>query len=354
MKIPFSDEELVAVGSYPASGTVTLKDKFKTPISSVENYKRYYRHEEPCWIANSDYRIFTPSIIPDNVARGYVREQDPTGEKGGKDMFGTIWEYIPQAGGSMVRPGTEVLADANDWRSVIPFPDVDSWDWKGCAERNTQYLGNLDEPIWMVQMSGFFERLISFMGFEEAILALVDEDQTDAVKELFSALCEVYIKILDNMTRYMRVDGYMLHDDWGSQMAPFFSRKVLREMIAPYIKRMTDHCHAKGIIFELHSCGHIDSIADEICDMGVDMWAPQTMNDLDELYRKYGDKISFGYVGPDLPADASETEQIEAAKALVARFCEPNKYIYANSAGCYRAFRKALYQESRKMFCQMD
>jgi hypothetical protein len=35
-------------------------------------------------------------------------------EGGGKDIFGLEWEYIPSAGGSMVRPGKPYLEDANE------------------------------------------------------------------------------------------------------------------------------------------------------------------------------------------------------------------------------------------------
>ena len=41
---------------------------------------------------------------------------------GGPDMFGIEWEYVPVAGGSMVRPGTPLLEDANDWNQILKLP----------------------------------------------------------------------------------------------------------------------------------------------------------------------------------------------------------------------------------------
>jgi hypothetical protein len=52
-------------------------------------------------------------------------------EAGGKDFFGIEWEYIPQVGGSMVRPGKgALLEDVNDWEKVIKFPNLDDYDWE--------------------------------------------------------------------------------------------------------------------------------------------------------------------------------------------------------------------------------
>jgi hypothetical protein len=52
------------------------------------------------------------------------------------------------AQGSTVCPGTPLVDDANDWKVLIPFLDVDSWDWEGFAQQNKEYL-DVDVPIQM-------------------------------------------------------------------------------------------------------------------------------------------------------------------------------------------------------------
>jgi len=52
------------------------------------------------------------------------------------------------------------------------------------ANNGTFLNGETFVLAWLI--NGFwFERLISFMGFEGAAEALIDEDQTDAVKAIF-------------------------------------------------------------------------------------------------------------------------------------------------------------------------
>lgn len=353
---PFSMDELTVVREYPTAGPDRMTAQFNTPITARENLRRFCRGEKPCWMPDGETVNFTPDIVPDNIARAFVQEAKPMTEKGGPDMFGTIWVYEPEAGGSMVIPGHPRLEDANDWREVIPMPDVDSWDWEGCVARNQEYLCT-DAPIFTTQFSGLFERLISFMDFEGAALALIDEDQQDAVKELFEALTEVYIRILDKFIDYFHIDGYTFHDDWGAQRAPFFSRDTWQEMIAPYVKKLVDHCHARGVIFELHSCGCTESMIDLISSIGIDMWRPQPMNDIDKMYREYGDKIHLGFRVPLVPSPGSpgamptEEELVEAARATMERFNLPGRYAFT---GPYNplAFRKTLYELSRKAYSE--
>lgn len=349
-KIPFSKEELKVVGSFPAAKHPGGKIKLNTPITAKENYRALLHHEPLCWLPDNDYILFNPSIIPDNVARAFVREQNPPEQKGGADMFGIDWVYVPTVDGSMVRPGNPVLTDVNNWKEVIRFPETDAWDWAGSALRNRAYLGSGDDPVWLVQLSGLFERLISFMDFEGAAMAMIDEDQEEALHQLFSALCDLYIKIIDKAAEHFHITGYTFHDDWGSQMAPFFSKRTFRAMIAPYIRILVDHCHKKGILFELHSCGHSESMADAICENGIDMWRPQPMNDIDKLYHDWGDKITFGINPPVFPPHASDEDQVAAAQALVRRFSEPGKYVYTASAADTPVYRAALYEASRKAY----
>ena len=59
------------------------------------------------------------------------------------------------------------------WEDYITFPDLDKIDWQDIKARNEKYL-DPDYPISTTQFSGLFERLISWIDFEDAALALID------------------------------------------------------------------------------------------------------------------------------------------------------------------------------------
>lgn len=317
--IPFSEDELKIieyVNGWP---------KLNTPITPKENLLRCARRENPLWIPlRTDEVNFCPRIIPDNVARAFVLEQNKyEGPVGGKDMFGIDWMYIDTVGGSMVKPGQPALEDISDWKEVIQFPDINSWDWEGSAKENEEFLKD-DRLIVAWFFSGLFERLISWMDFENAAIALIDEDMQEDCHALFQALVDLYKDILTNMKKYYNIDAVFFHDDWGSQRAPFFSVDICREMIAPYLKQLVDHCHEIGILFDLHSCGMIEPLVPVMIECGCDKWGGQPLNDKTRLIAEYGDKIMIGATDtiPGAPGQASRTG--DELKEAVNDFFERN------------------------------
>ena len=356
MSIPkFDEKELAVVGEVPENPMMPSIKLFDTPVTSKVAVAGAYERN-PYWqiLGMVDQRIFTPRILPDNVARAFVFESqlfDPnTG--GGPDMFGIEWEYIAQVGGSMVRPGKPFIDDANEIKDKIVWPDIDKWDWEGSAkENNDTYLANDQFNIAWFQ-TGFYERLISFMDFEGAIMALIDEDQQDAVHAFFDQLTDLYIRIFDKyITHYPAIDGFYIHDDWGSQKETFFSPATAEEMIVPYMKRVTDFLHSKGKYCELHSCGQLMKQVPNMIKAGWDAWGGQAMNDTQKIYELYGDQILVGVI-PDLfdPETTPEEKQREMAREYADKFCRADKPSCFNHYGMQNmtpAYREELYKQSR-------
>ncbi len=358
MAIPeFNPEELKVIEEIPETPRMPSYKVYNYPVTAREGVIAAFKRE-PVWqVVDPDIKIFTPRIIPDNVARSFVYEEKPfdPNSGGGLDMFGIDWEYIPVAGGSMVRPGKAFMEDANEWYDKLVWPDVDSWDWKGSAEENngTYLKPDIFNMVWF--QTGFYERLISFMDFEAAVMAMIDDDQIDAVKDLFDKLADLYIKIFDNYFKYYEnIDGIYFHDDWGAQKETFFSPDTAAELIVPYMKRITDFIHSKGKFAELHSCGQLSKQIPNMIDAGWDAWGGQIINDFENIYDKYGDKILVGVVPEKFdPENTSEEEQRAIARRYAEKYCNPYKPSYLHRYGAQfltPAFREELYIQSRKIY----
>ena len=84
-------------------------------------------------------------------------------------------------------------------------------------------------------------------------------------------------------------------------------------------------------------------------DMGVDIWLPQSMNDIDMLFEKYGDKIIFG-ISPPIPAEDATDEDIELiAKEFAEKYAPTftEKPILASTFFAGPKMSLALYKQSR-------
>ena len=359
MSIPFDPKELEITGYQkgfnPALPGTPL---FSFPIPSKDNYKALLADHKGNWMPYGvETGVFCPSIIPDNIARAFVFEGKPWGKPYDKhpNMFGINWIFVPTVGGSMEDPAyPHPLEDVNDWKEIIKFPDPESWDWDASAALNKDYLNNgKNNMFWFLNGMGF-ERLISFMGFENAAMALIDEDQEDALHELLSALTDLHIKIADLAIEAYGdgIGGFCVHDDWGSQKAPFFSFAAGKEFFVPEWKRFTSHIKAKGKLADLHSCGHVETQIENFIEGGWQSWTPMAMNDTHALYEKYGDKMVIGVVAPKWDPKGTEEEQYEAGKAFAEKFYRPNKsaaYSLYTGIPITDAYARGMYEASRKL-----
>lgn len=267
------------------------------------------QHKRPkALMTPDDFQSFNPSVLPDNAARALVEsgEADAGVRAPAKDMFGVQWVYVPAACGSMPARGKPLLDDAHDWERVVCFPDVKAWDWQGCARKNAAWLDGGKVRISNI-LNGFFERLISLMGMENALISMVDEDCAAPLNALFDRLADLYIAIIGHMRADFGTDVVLLHDDWGYQQAAFFPRAVIERLIAPPLYRVVRAAKALGMAFELHSCGRIDPLVPVMVDCGVDIWRGQPINDMERLYRQYGSRIVLQFeaqTSADMTRDA--------------------------------------------------
>jgi hypothetical protein len=357
MPVPkFDPRELEIIRTMPNLFGGPELPVYNTPVTSREAYKALYKRQ-PVWqmMGFTEQVLFTPAVNPDNVARAFAFDGTTvpgvSNLTGGRDMFGIEWEYVPQAGGSMVRPGKPFLSDANEWHDKLVWPDLNSWDWEGSAKANASYLSDEKFNSCMI-LNGWYERLISFMDFEGAAVAMIDEDQKDAVRALFDKLSDLYIELIDKfLTYFPKIDGFCIHDDWGSQRETFFSPGTAAEMLVPSMKRVTDHIHSKGRFCDLHSCGQLLKQVPNMIAAGWDSWTPQAMNDTHKIYELYGDKLIISVL-PDAydPGATPEEEQRALARRYAELFCRPGKpsvwSMYAFGLDT-PAFREELYKASR-------
>jgi|YelNatPaOPRAMG01_1025707.scaffolds.fasta_scaffold30290_2 uroporphyrinogen decarboxylase len=90
------------------------------------------------------------------------------------------------------------------------------------------------------------------------------------------------------------VDIIISGDDYAYKSGPFMSPKHFREFIAPYLKKIVDVVHKRGVPFIKHTDGYIWPILDEIVKTGIDALhpiEPKANMSLKEVKEKYGERL---------------------------------------------------------------
>ena len=333
-KVPFDPHEFDIVGTIKSgsmqfkmsAGAKDVPDRepvYNRPVTDRENWKLWFDKKSPYWLPyggwlNNDITIFRPRMYADNYAIHSVFDGEPVPEYEdpitNTGLFGLQWVFVPVVGGATVKPGAPVFTDMNDWRSSTVMPDAADFDWEHCIAANKEYLDN-PRMNQLGILTGLWERLMSLMDVDNAAVALIDDEQEDALRDFFQAYTDFFIDYIRRMKENFPIDCVLIHDDWGHQRSSFFSLDVAMDKLMPYYKQIIDVVHSLGMYFELHCCGKAQDLVPAMIAAGVDMWCPQPMNDIMMLAEKYKDvPITFGLQSCPVDPQAPEEELRKQAR----------------------------------------
>lgn len=222
-----------------------------------------------------------------------------------KDEWGCQWGYGNKAYNPFpcVLPGSPIISDIANWRDQVMVPDPASLDYSG-VRKIAEATDRTQQLVGMSCSCGLFERAHALMGFEAALLALVEEPE--AIGELLDCVLDFKTAYTDRLYEATDFDLFYYHDDWGSKRSLFFSPEVWRTMLMPREKKLIDHVKAlssdKEILFMHHSDTYLEPLIPGMIELGIDIWQgviPQ--NDIARLQNTYRGKIAY-HGGIDIAA----------------------------------------------------
>ena len=126
----------------------------------------------------------------------------------------------------------------------------------------------------------------------------------------FALQTEVTLK---NLEIYKQAVGdriqaiYISGTDFATQAGPFVHPNTFRTLYKPYYRKMNDWVHQNtGWKTFYHTCGCVNSLLDDLHEMGVDCLNPVQFSAMEpkgigprELKERYGDKFTFWGGGVD-------------------------------------------------------
>ena len=296
-------------------------------MTPKENYLTMLRGEIPEYI---------PSMYEERAGRFDEELLTPVYAPNGPVVTSLGVTYVGSPSlnnGAMPKPGVILLEDITKWRDVIHAPDLSDFDWE---DYYTKKIKDIDRSQKYISVTGgdYFLTLVSFMGFENAMLALYEEPEE--VKALLEYVSEFDLEVLKQQIRWIKPEVMSIMDDDAALRAPFFSVDMYREFFKPYQKKHCDLAAENGILMERHDCGRSESFVGDWVEMGIRCWNPaQTTNDLVAVKKKYGRKMALNGAWDSMKwANCEDEEAFRAALTeYVDTFAPYGGFVFAAMGG---------------------
>ena len=120
-------------------------------------------------------------------------------------------------------------------------------------KRKTDSFYREDSAIEYNMHSGYFQDLVGFMGFENALCAMYEEPEE--VEALMNYICDWYTTVEANVIDILKPDVIGLADDISTWRSPFMSEPMYRELFYPSHDREAKFARDRGLPITMHCCG---------------------------------------------------------------------------------------------------
>jgi len=250
-----------------------------------------------------------------------------------------------------------VIKDITKWKDVVKTPRTDypESDWED-LKKAAAAVDRKEYFATAVYITGVFEMLHYLMGINDCLLNFYEEPE--AMHELVDYITEYELKVADEICKHGHPDALFHHDDWGSAQSTFISPAMFDEFFLEPYKKIYGFYKKNGVeIIVHHSDSYAATLVPEMIEMGVDIFQGCiSSNNVPELVKKYGKKISFmGDLDNSLLDKADWTRAL--VKKEVERACRTNGkhyFIPCLVQGCPGAANKGLYTAVTKEIDRMS
>lgn len=207
-----------------------------------------------------------------------------------------------------VEQGTGPIASWDDYES-FSWPDIDKidlWQYEFVAKNLPEGMG-----LFVCPTSGFLEVPMDFLlGYENMSLLMYDDPAL--VEAVFNKNAELIYRFYQRLLGLPNLAGFFQGDDMGYKCGTLISAKHLRQYVLPWHKKTAKLAHEKGLVYLLHSCGHLDEIMDDLIDdVGIDgrHSYEDSSNSVFDFKQTYGTRTAvLGGIDVDKMCRLSEAE----------------------------------------------
>ncbi len=205
-----------------------------------------------------------------------------------RDCFGVVWNRLIDRDYGVVEVYPATIENFRKYTFPSPLSDafLDNAKRHLAVTADHLYrLARLNLSLW--------ERAWTLVGMENLMIAMATAP--DAAAEIFRRIGDYNCEVLGRVLKHLDIDGVHFGDDWGTQTNLQMSPEMWRMFIKPHLKRMYEMVRNADKFVSIHSCGRVQSLFDELIELGVNSFNPfqPEVMDTEELLRTYKGKLCF-------------------------------------------------------------
>ena len=260
-------------------------------------------------------------------------------------------------------PDKIVIKDMEDWKDYVKAPNIkfSEAEWEPFIA-NAEKVDRNEQFCSMFMAPGLFEQCHYLLEIQNCLMNFYE--YPDEMKDLIKYYTEWEISYAEQICKYIKPDALFHHDDWGSQISTFISPDMFAEFYLDAYKELYGAFREGGVELVIH---HSDSYAATLVpymiEMGIDIWqGVMKSNDISELIRKYGGKISFmgGIDSAEVDYEGWSKDVVaEKVREACETYGKDKKFFIPNASqglpvstfpGVYEAISEEIDKMSKEMF----
>lgn len=212
------------------------------------------------------------------------------------DRWGTYIAFPEDqpAATPVVTAENQVIKDIEHWRDYVKVPDLrancsEGWE---TALKNKAAIDRNEYFATTIMGTGIFEQLHMLMTFEDTLCNFLM--YPDEMHELIDVITEYRLEYMKLIVENLHPDAIISHDDWGSKNSLFMSPDTWREFFKDSYKKLYDYLHANDVLIIHHSDSFCEPIAEDIADVGADVWQGVIpTNDIVEISKRLDGRMAL-------------------------------------------------------------
>lgn len=206
-----------------------------------------------------------------------------------RDAFGVVWDKTIDLD----------IGTPCDWPLKRP-EDLAGYEWPDADDPRAYehipgFLTRAKETgLFTIFNIGFslYERAWTMRGMDALLMDMLE--RPDFVHRLLDAVADENLRQIRHALRH-DFDAFLFGDDYGMQRGLIMGIDHWRTFIKPRLERMWAPIRAAGKYIFLHSCGCVDSLFDDLVEIGLNCFNPfqPEVMDCPALLERYRGRLAF-------------------------------------------------------------